>query len=348
MALLGVIQNMQSGHAAGLESFIYGKTASMGYQDISLITWAAIISITTCLIFFKELKLLCFDDEFAVSRGYPVLALDVLLMSMVVLITIVGLQAVGLVLMIALLVIPAAASRFWTERLWTMFVISGIIGALSSMSGAGISALFAKLPSGPMIVLFCTFCFLTSMILGTEKGLLGKTLRRIQLNRSIDRQHLLRGLYEIVESTIPTQQKLDENAKIPFADLLALRSWSKSRLLSAIERAQSDRLIDYDGVVLNLSKRGVAEAKRLTHQHRLWELYLITYAELAPGRVDREADNIEHVLEPEIILELEDLLKSETPDIISSPHKIEVSGNNDDSSASVKLLLSPATSQGEN
>ena len=108
-ALLGVIQQMKTGHAAGLESFIYGKTASMGAADTRLIAVAAVICIVVSLLLFKELKLLCFDDDFAGSRGLPVLWLDITLMALVVIVTIVGLQAVGLILIIALLIIPAAA-----------------------------------------------------------------------------------------------------------------------------------------------------------------------------------------------------------------------------------------------
>jgi len=115
VALLGVIQQMREGHAAGLESFIYGKTASMGFRDVQLIAVAALGCMAACLLLFKELKLLCFDGQFAGSRGFPAVRLDVVLMGLVVTVCIVGLQAVGLILVIALLIIPAAAARFWTE-----------------------------------------------------------------------------------------------------------------------------------------------------------------------------------------------------------------------------------------
>ena len=114
MALLGVIQQMDQGHAAGLEGFIYGKAASMGSRDMLLIAAAALGCISASVVLFKEFKLLCFDEGFAGSRGLPVVRLDLGLMGLVVVVTIVGLQAVGLVLMIALLVIPSAAARLWT------------------------------------------------------------------------------------------------------------------------------------------------------------------------------------------------------------------------------------------
>lgn len=343
VALLGVIQQMQEGHAAGLEAFICGKTASMGVKDTMLIATAALACIGACLVLFKEFKLLCFDEGFAGSRGLPVVRLDLALMALVVMVCIVGLQAVGLVLMIALLVIPAAAARFWTERMWRMFFISGGVGATSGMVGAGVSALLSKLPSGAMIVLVCTTFFLFSMVFGTTRGVLLRMLRRFRLNRAVDRQHLLRAMYEILEAskpgaTIRTRSgqggeaprsagrggRRDEGAKfgVSVGELLTMRSWSLRRLRVAIDRGARDRLLTRLGEQVCLTQHGRNEAARLTRQHRLWELYLITYADVAPGLVDRDADAIEHVLEPEIVAELEALLEKADTTVPESPHEL--------------------------
>jgi manganese/zinc/iron transport system permease protein len=316
VALLSLSQQMERGHAAGLESFIYGKTASMGIQDTMLIGVAALICIAACFLFFKELKLLCFDSGFAASSGFPVVRLDLLLMAMVVTVTIVGLQAVGLILMIALFVIPAAAARFWTEKMWTMFLISGVLGALGGMLGAGASALFSKLPSGAMIVLVCTGFFLISLVFGTARGVLIRWLRRSRLNRSVDYQHLLRAAYEYLEG----YGRLAPGHEIPMDALLDARSWSVSRLRRVVRRAESSGLLRRDISRIRLTEKGFREAARITRQHRLWELYLITYADIAPGRVDRDADAIEHVLEPEIVAELEATLEESGSDVPSSPH----------------------------
>ncbi|TWU25371.1 Manganese transport system membrane protein MntB [Novipirellula galeiformis] len=316
MALLGVSQQMQQGHVAGLESFIYGKTASMGLQDVRLIGFVAAGCIGACLLLFKEFKLLCFDEGFAGARGFPTIRLDIALMGLVVTVCIVGLQAVGLILVIALLIIPAAAARFWTEKLWAMFLISGLIGAISGMLGGGVSALFSRLPSGAMIVLVCTAFFLLSMLLGTSRGVLVRSLRRRRLNRAIDRQHLLRAAFELSEAE--SAQKPD----IKFAELLDQRSWSPRRLRRAIRRARRSGMLLQIGERIGLTKAGFAEAARLTRQHRLWELFLITYADVAPSRVDRQADAIEHVLEPELVRELEAMLDRQDTLVPPSPHPL--------------------------
>ncbi|MCA9059316.1 MAG: metal ABC transporter permease, partial [Planctomycetaceae bacterium] len=169
IVLLSVVQNSSQGNAAGLESFIYGKTASMRSSDAMLIGVAGTLTVVVIVLLLKELTLLCFDEGFAGARGFPVLLLDLILMSLVVAITIVGLQAVGLVLMIALLVIPSAAARFWTHDLQRTLLASGILGAASGLIGAVISAVLPRLPSGAMIVLVAGALFLISMLVGRER-----------------------------------------------------------------------------------------------------------------------------------------------------------------------------------
>jgi manganese/zinc/iron transport system permease protein len=323
IALLGVIQQMRQGHAAGLEAFIYGKTASMGAQDALLIAAAAVGCSGACLLLFKEFKLLCFDDAFAGSQGVPVMRLDLALMALVVTICIVGLQAVGLILMIALLVIPAAAARFWTESMAKMALISAGLGALCGMIGAGMSALFAKLPSGAMIVLVCTAFFLISMVFGSARGVLARVVRRWRLNRNVDRQHLLRAMYEILESPAGARGEPGGGRRVvSIRDLLSRRSWSRRRLKREIARARRAGLVE-GAEQVGLTDRGLKEAARLTRQHRLWELYLITYADIAPSLVDRDADAIEHVLDPEIVAELEALLETAHAEVPASPHAVE-------------------------
>lgn len=323
IAILTIAQQ-SAGHAAGLESFIYGKTASMIAADAKLIAAAGLGSFLIIVLLFKELTLLCFDQTYAGARGYPVLFLDLVLMALVVVVTIIGLQAVGLVLMIALLVIPAAAARFWTHSLKRMTLTAAAIGGVGGLSGSAMSAILPNLPSGAMIVLVCSLFFFLSMFLGKSRGVVVRIVRRLRLNRSVDHQHLLRGMYEMLES----QDAADVSAgkSVLFSSLLAMRSWSRLRLMRELERSRRNGLIirDASGGFM-LTSSGLAEASRLAHEHRLWELYLITHADVAPGRVDQAADAIEHVLEPELIVRLEDLLRKERikHGVAASPHPLE-------------------------
>ena len=178
VALLGIVQQSETGHAAGLEAFIYGKTASMTAADAGRISVTSAICVAASVLLFKEWKLLCFDGAYAASRGYPVAVLDIALMGLVVAVCIVGLQAVGLILVIALLVIPAASARFWTDRMGRMMGIAALMGASGSLGGAIGSAVFTDLPSGALIVLVCGLWFLVSLFFGRRRGLLVRGRRR--------------------------------------------------------------------------------------------------------------------------------------------------------------------------
>lgn len=144
-ALVKLAEQMPKGSAAGLDRFILGRAASMIAADVLAIAVIAVIVLLVCTLLFKELRLLCFDQAFAGSQGWPVVLLDALLMGMVVAVTVTGLQSVGLVLVVAMLITPAAAARFWTDRLALMFGLSAAFGAVEGAFGAVLSALFDEI-----------------------------------------------------------------------------------------------------------------------------------------------------------------------------------------------------------
>ncbi|MCA9242736.1 MAG: metal ABC transporter permease [Phycisphaerales bacterium] len=313
VAVLGVVQKV-GGNAAGLESFIYGKTASMLFSDAATIAIAGGAIAMICIALIKELTLLCFDSAFAASQGWPTLLLDTLLMVFVVGVTIIGLQAVGLILMIALLIIPAAAARFWTERLTVMLIGAAVIGGVSGAIGAAISALAPRLPAGAIIVLVAGAAFLFSMICGPTRGVIARAWRLIRLQRRIGRQHLLRAMYELSEEAGANA------ASFTTEQIHGQRYWAHGELRAAIRAARRAGEIDMaDDSRLRLSPRGREAAWRVTRNHRLWELFMVTHADIAPSHVDRDADAVEHVLDPAMVRELEAALSEQYPDLRFPP-----------------------------
>jgi len=326
IALLGLATRMETGNAAGLSSFIYGKTASMLFFDSVLIAVAALISAIFCILFFKEFSLLCFDADYAASQGWPVAWLDFFMMTLVVLVTVIGLQAVGLILVVALLIIPPAAARFWTYRLSRMLFLSGLFGAISGLFGSGVSALLANLPAGAVIVLTASMIFIFSLFFGTARGLLRIAIERRRLRHKMRRENLLREMFEWAEGHTEAdalKERLTHQG-MPFGDLRKRRSWSETDLRRVIHRLRSNGLIrqaETDRVVL--SDKGYREAEHVVRKHRLWEAYLINHADIAPGQVDWGADEIEHVLEKNIIDQLEALLPAmRNGRMPESPHTI--------------------------
>ncbi len=318
VALLGVIQKMSKGNAAGIESFIYGKTASMLWLDAALIGATATLALLITVALFKEFSLVCFDQAFASAQGWPVLWLDVAMMALVVVVTVVGLQAVGLILVVALLIIPPAAARFWTDRLGRLLMISAAIGGASGLLGAALSALIAKLPAGAIIVVVAAGFFAASLLFGARSGVVRRVLERSWLRRRVGRQHLLRAMYEWCEPKLKAgTAKLDA---VPWRHLLAERSWSARQLDRQLRSAQRDAfVVRLDTNQWRLTQSGLAEAARVTKNHRLWEIYLITHADIAPSHVDRDADAVEHVLGRPLVDRLETLLKAGMPAAPGAP-----------------------------
>ena len=233
IALMVIIQQLPTGNAAGLSHFIYGKAASMTAGDAQLILFASLTVALVCAALFKEFKLLCFDTNFARTQGWPTVALDLALMGLVVAVTVIGLQAVGLLLVVALLIIPAAAARFWSHRLGVTVLLATLIGAASGLVGVAASALFPKLPAGAVIVLAAVFCFVVSFFFGARRGLLVRWLEHRRVGHRVARQHLLRAIYEWCETGSSGKRSDPVNLleqPVSLAELRRANDWSAARL----------------------------------------------------------------------------------------------------------------------
>ena len=192
MALFSIVQQFQQGNAAGLENFILGKTASIVASDATTILASSMIVVAALVLFRKELKLLCFDSLLATAQGWPVLMMDLLLLGCVLIVVIVGANVVGVILVIALLVIPPASARFWTHSLPRTIIISALFGASSGILGALSSLLIDRVPSGAAIVLVASGFFTISLFLGTERGLLWRAWSLGSQRTKADQEHVLR------------------------------------------------------------------------------------------------------------------------------------------------------------
>lgn len=173
VVLLTVVQNMDSGDQGGLTHVIYGQAAALRAVDARLIAVTGVVAVLVVMLLFKELAAMTFDPVFAATTGLPVARLDFLLMLLLGMVTIAGLQAVGILLIVALIVIPPVAARFWTRRLSAMCALAALFGAVAAALGAALSAAIADLPTGGAIVLVAGALFLASF-LAAPRGVLAR------------------------------------------------------------------------------------------------------------------------------------------------------------------------------
>jgi manganese/zinc/iron transport system permease protein len=146
--------------ASSIDRYLFGQAATLLTRDIWVIAGAGVLALGLLVAFWKEFKLLTFDRDFAAGLGLPVVLLDTLLTGLLVLSIVIGLESVGVVLMSALVVAPAAAARQWTDRLGVMALLAGLFGALAGVAGSllshGLSGSGRTVPTGPTIVLCAT------------------------------------------------------------------------------------------------------------------------------------------------------------------------------------------------
>lgn len=231
IALLTFIQHSNNANQAGLDQFIFGQAATIVASDMLNFMVLGGLALFTVVLFYKEFKLLSFDPDFAHSLGLPVRGLSTLLTSLTVLAVMVGLQTVGVVLMAAMLIAPAAAARQWTNRLSTMIGLSALFGALAGVSGALVSASRENLPTGPLVILSISAILLVSLFLAPLRGLVWDWVRTWQNRRRIHLERLLLDAHVLHNHDVLTPQTLAQHRREPLAaaerhlEILQARGW---------------------------------------------------------------------------------------------------------------------------
>ncbi len=197
IVLLTVIQTMSVGRQAGLESFLLGSTAGMLFQDAVLIAIGGTLAVLATYLLRRPMTLVAFDPDYAAANGYNVRRIDLAIMGLVMAVTVIGLKLVGLILIVAMLIIPPVTARFWTERSDRVLWYAGAIGGVSGYVGAAISASAPALPTGPIIVLVAAGLFLVSLLFAPAHGVAAAVIRYRRFQRRVHRRQ---GLLELARS----------------------------------------------------------------------------------------------------------------------------------------------------
>ncbi len=293
--MLTYIQRSGNAAQSGLNRFLFGQAAAMLKRDVWTFGVLSVLLIGVVVVAYKEFKVVSFDPQYARTAGVPTRLVETAMATLIVLAVAIGLQAVGVVLMAAMLVTPAAAARYWTHRLSTMLVLAGGFGALSGAIGAYVSYLGPRMPTGPWMVVSITSLFLISLFFAPRRGVFARILQMRSTRTRTSMENVLRTLYVLGEK----EQRV--NAARTLADLLKHRPMSlhamDKTLSMLIEQGLAEESLQGR---YSLTGAGIERAARLTRIHRLWELYLTRKLELAPDHVHDDADEIEHIITPEL------------------------------------------------
>ncbi len=274
IVLLTVIQTIPSGGQAGLEGFLLGSTAGMIYSDAVLIAVGGAAVAVLVFLFRRPMTLLSFDPSYAEARGMGAGRIDLIMMGLVLAVTVVGLKIVGLIMIVALLIIPAVTARLWSDRADHVVFMAGVLGGVAAWLGAALSASAPDLPTGPLIVLTAFALFVISMLIAPSRGLISTYLRHRKFQRGV---HIRQGLLSVAQGH-------------PIYEPLTLR------LLKA------EGLARPDGVPTDAGK---ARAARAQWDEKRWEIARsVPEFELAAARYDG-LTQLADVLTPDQIAEID-------------------------------------------
>ena len=314
MVMMTYIQRSGNAAQSGLDHFLFGKAATLIGTDLVIFSILSIVLLTAVGLFFKAFALVAFDRPYAEALGYPVRKLDLLLTSLTVLAVVTGITAVGVVLMAAMLITPAAAARYWTNNIRRMVWIAVAFGAFAGLAGAYISYAAPAMPTGPWMVVVSSAIAFLSFFFAPTKGIVPKMYTQYKNQRIIAEENALKRFYHLGERNSHLLGLRTTNELVDAGDVNA------PAVKAALQRLVAKKLVVSKGGQLGLTEDGKRKAARVVRLHRLWELYLTKYMHIAADHVHDDAETIEHIITPELERELEHQLGYPDKD----PHNAEI------------------------
>jgi len=314
IVLLTYIQADKSGNQSGLDRFLFGKAAALVGKDLYVFGSMAVLTVALVVLLFRGFITLSFDRSYGQLIGMPVKGLQAILTMLTVMAVVLGIQSVGVVLMSAVLITPAAAARYLTMDNRHFLILAVLIGAMSGVVGALVSYLIPSLPTGPSIVITSSGIAFLSFLFAPKRGVVYILSRRARQGHRVAEENLLKLLYN--------HQAFSNAAEGERATLSALTQEEGQ----ARELRKGARSLTLKGQVYGnaekgwrLTEAGQVAAKRIVRLHRLWELYLSEQLSIAADHVHDDAETMEHIITPEIEERLLEILNRPTTDPHGEP-----------------------------
>ena len=315
--LLTHIQQSGNGAQSGLDSFLFGKAASLTPDDIWVFSSIGSFLVVIIFLFFKAFKIVSFNPDYAQTIGLPVKFIEFLLSTITVLAVAVGIQAVGVVLMAALLITPASGARFWTNKLGKMLFIATTFGVISAFVGSYVSYIAPNMPTGPWVVMILSLLTVASIWFAPKKGMLARLKTRRENQNKILTENILKLFYHLGE------KKEDFEVGRSQEILLENRDFTEVELKKGLLKLKKKNLLRNKKNLWYITQSGLSEAKRIIRLHRLWEMYLNQRLKLEPDHVHNDAEAIEHIITADIEKQLEKELAYPEKD----PHQSKIPYN---------------------
>ncbi len=299
--------NQNEGVHLDLKDFLFGNVMGISNEDIFLTFGVTIYTLVCVVLLYRYLFITTFQPTIAETMGISAKAVHYFLMLLLSFAIVASLRTVGVILVVAMLITPAATALLLSERLKFVLVISAILGILSSVSGLFVAIIFDTTP-GPAMTLCATVFYFLAVIFSPSQGLLFK----FNQNR-VERKRILRE--DILRQVI----KLNNKGGMGVDDLSARLGLSIEKIRKYVIVMSRSTLLDYNNDKIILTEEGIAKAEQLVRAHRLWETYQVNKMGLNSDQIHNEADKIEHFLSDELLDEIDKELGFPTRDPHDSP-----------------------------
>lgn len=294
-------QSRNQESTAGVMNFLFGNIGAINADDLRMMIIATVCLCTVVFILKRPLLVVSFDEGFSRGLGYPVRILNAVFYFLLTFSVVVALQAVGVVLVSAMLVTPAAAAYLLTDRFGKMLLLSMAFGVFSGVVGGVVSANINGMPTGPVITLAATAVFAATYFLAPQHGVLAKLFRKVRRRRRVHRENTLKAIYQIQEA-----------GGFSYDHVSLIELARKRRHTEDHARKECAELLRHgfvelssDGHAVSLTTPGWKRAMEMVRNHRLWELYLTNEANYADDHVHEDAEKIEHILGVNTVRQLE-------------------------------------------
>lgn len=312
MFALGIIGisavTRQEGVHLDMKDFLFGNVLGIADQDIWLTGLIMAYTLLCLVAFYRYFFVTTFQAVMAQTAGINANLMHYFMMMLLSFAVVASLQSVGVILVVAMLIIPASTALLLSNRLPVVLVLSALVGVLSASMGLIFAILWETTP-GPAMTLVATAFYLLAMLFSPQKGLFLQWLRRLKRQR-------VQALEDVLKAVV----KLQERGVKDLAATAEALEVSPQKLRRQLQAMQQKRWIEsWRNQNIQLSAAGLERGYQLIRAHRIWESYLVQEMGLQTDQIHGQAEQFEHRL-PEVFLqEVEAHLGFPTTDPHGSP-----------------------------
>ncbi len=307
IGVMAISKISREGAHLDLDHFLFGNVLGLSNADLYLTGFITLYVIFSVFLFYRYLFATTFQPVIAETMGISVKTVHYFLMLLLSFAVVASMQAVGVILVVAMLITPASTAMLLTNRLKWMVVLSGIIGVISAVIGLIVTDFYNTTP-GPAMAVVVTLFYLLAVFFAPQKGLLFKYFHRRKVKHKIQ-----------LEDTLKQSLKLHERGNLSLTNLYQRLGFSEPLVRKNVSILERKGLLKRKNKELLLTEQGEKEANKLVRAHRLWETYLVRQVGLNAGQIHEDAEKYEHILTDELLDELEASLDYPKQDPHGSP-----------------------------